>query len=133
MNHIPDTHPTRHRCPACGTWCSAAGVCPRCESDEPTSEWVWRQRPADWVPVHACPDEWIALALEAELGGHGIACWRRCIGVPGYLGLLGIQSAHWGWLLVDREDVVRAREIVRLLLRSALADGGPCGSSDARA
>lgn len=123
MSHTSDVQPNRPRCQSCGTRHSADGVCPRCEMEEPGSEWVWRRRPAEWVPVCSCPDEWTALALEAELRGHGIACWRRCVGVPGYLGLLGIQSAHWGWLLVDREDALRSREIVRLVLRGAMVHG----------
>lgn len=108
----------RRRCGSCGLALQAAGdgTCPRCAFFSESED---VRRPAEWVPVHACADEWTALSLEAEIRGHGISCWRRCLGIPGYVGLLGVSSAHWGWVLVDREDVARAKEIIRNVLVAA--------------
>lgn len=108
----------RRRCGSCGLLLQREGdgSCPRCAL---FAEMEDVRRPAEWVPVHRCADEWTALSLEAEIRGHGIACWRRCLGMPGYVGLLGVSSAHWGWILVDREDVARAGEIIRNVLVAA--------------
>jgi hypothetical protein len=81
--------------------------------------------PDVWTEVLACPDEWTALTLEAELRGAGIPCWVRSSVVPGYQGLVGFAFPHWGVVSVARRDWMRARAIV---LGLGLDDDSPARS-----
>lgn len=75
-------------------------------------------RRSEWVRVYDCPDELTALTLQAELSGHGIECYVRSLAIPGYSGLVNLLAPHWGWILVDREDVEESRTVLHDFLAS---------------
>lgn len=120
------TRPNGRACPQCGllflVWPPEG--CPQCGEPEVGTA----ARPTEWVRLHSCPDEWTALRIQAELAGQGIDCWLRWMGVPGYPGLIGINSVHWGWVLVDREDEDAAREVLQAIL--LVAEPDPVGKDE---
>lgn len=113
-----------HLCPDCGlVLLYPEKGCPRCAAAPERQS----SRPTDWVPLFNCPDQLTALTLQAELKGHGIRSWIRSLEVPGYDGLMGMGPPFWGWLLVDRDDLVWSREIVREFLSSLESSTGDLG------
>ena len=95
------------------------------------AEWVWARlrpydphlegqpgsRPTCWEIAYRCPDEFVALTLQAELERHGIHSWVRSLELPGYEGLSQTRPV-WGWLLVDRDDLADAELVLRQFLEA---------------
>lgn len=74
-----------------------------------------RVRAHRWEVLHRCPNEFVALTLQAELERSGIVSVIRPLGIPGYPGV-GLPSTAWGLLLVDEEDLGVAAGIVSVFL-----------------
>lgn len=74
-------------------------------------------RPTQWEIAYHSPDEFHALTLKSELERFGIGSWIRCLEPAGYHGLFRSHSV-WGWLLVDKDDLARAKSIIREFLQS---------------
>ncbi len=85
------------------------------EESERTGEEVGR--PTQWEIAYHSPDEFHALTLKSELERFGIGSWIRSLEPAGYHGLFRSHSV-WGWLLVDKDDLVRAKSIIKEFLQS---------------
>ena len=106
------------RCPECAGSIEPArippGPVPAADVRLPTpgeSDPAPLSRPIEWQIVYECRQEFEAITLQVELERHGIFSWVRSLEVGGYPGIV-FNETVWGWLLVDRDDLALARELI---------------------
>ena len=102
-------------CPECREeYVEGTHVCPDCHAElidalPPEGE----VEMVDWQILQGVPNEVVGCILKGVLESCNIKVYLRSLTIPGYNGIIGSWfKSYWGELLVPRDYLEEAREIV---------------------
>ena len=80
------------------------------------------------VTVYRAPDELMANTIKDLLDQNGVPAFMRSFQIPAYDGIAQVMRPNWGEVLVEEDNLERARELVEGFLESGNEPGETNGA-----